>query len=101
MDGLKSRPLQQSAGLHCKGKKQNKIQNSKCGFLYVRAKYKPQIYLWLVSWKPVPLLLVQAGGTIGSEVITQQLLPQKDQHHMLVLSRPPSERDLIKINKTS
>lgn len=49
----------------------------------------------------MPLLLVQAGGTIGPEVITQQLLPQKDQRHMLVLSRPPSERDLVKINKTS
>lgn len=49
----------------------------------------------------MPLSLVQAGGTIGPEVITQRLLPQKDQRHMLVLSRPPPERDLIKRNKTS
>lgn len=67
----------------------------------MRTKYKPQIYLWLLSWKPVPLSLVQAGGTIGPEVITQQLLAQKDQSHMLVQSRPLPERDLSKINKTS
>lgn len=96
VDSLKSRPLLGSDELHWN----RKNKNSKCGVLYVHDKYKPQIYLQLVSWKPVPLSLVQAGGTIGREARAQQLLPQEDQRHMLVPSGPP-RRDLIKTNKTS
>lgn len=47
------------------GGKKKKKKKSKCVFLYACAKCKPPVYLRLLAWKPAPLSLVQAGGTVG------------------------------------